>query len=213
MEALMSTDNEFSAPVVVLKAPRRNKDLITYARAVYGALLDNPSFPEPTPELSTFGEDVAAFEDAETNAASKVNGAAAMRDTKKKKVMKDLFQYRSYVQSVVDTSTTPGDAMALIQSASMSARKPTTRRTPELCATNTDVSGKVTIAAKAVAKAAVYSFEYSTDQSSWIALPDLMKCRTEVSGLTSACTYYFRFRSFTRAGQQDYSQVVSLLVH
>jgi hypothetical protein len=40
-----------------------------------------------------------------------------------------------------------------------------------------------------------------------------MKARTEVSGLTSASTYYFRFRAFTRAGRQDYSQVVSLRVH
>jgi len=31
--------------------------------------------------------------------------------------------------------------------------------------------------------------------------------------LKSAQTYYFRFRAFTREGWQDYSQVVSLLVH
>ena len=40
-----------------------------------------------------------------------------------------------------------------------------------------------------------------------------MKSRTELSGLTPGSVYSFRFRAFTRAGQQDYSQVVSLLVH
>lgn len=95
----------------------------------------------------------------------------------------------------------------------MSVKKTAKRTTPELSVKNADVSGKVTIAAKASATPAVYSFEYSTDQSNWIALPNLMKSRTELSGLTPACTYYFRFRTFTRTGQQDYSQVVRLLVH
>jgi hypothetical protein len=36
---------------------------------------------------------------------------------------------------------------------------------------------------------------------------------TEVAGLTSAEIYYFRFRTYTRAGWQDYSPVISLLVH
>jgi hypothetical protein len=213
MEALMSTRNEAITPVVVLNAPRPHKEFITYVRAIYGSLLDNPSFPEPNPPLSTFAQNIAELEDAETKAASRANGTAAMRDAKRKKVSDNLFQIRAYVQGVVDKSPTPEAAIALIESAFMSARKPTTRSTPELSVKNTGVSGKVTIAAKAVAKAAAYSFEYSTDQSNWIALPDIMKSRTEISGLTSACTYYFRVRTLTRMGQQDYSQVVRLLVH
>jgi hypothetical protein len=50
------------------------------------------------------------------------------------------------------------------------------------------------------------------DQETWTSLPQTMLTRTEVSGLKSAQTYSFRFRAFTRAGWQDYSQVVSLLV-
>jgi hypothetical protein len=209
----MGTDNESISPVVVLKAPKRNKDLITYARAVHGSMLDNPSFPSPNPDLPTFAQSIAEFEDAETKAAGRGKGAAAFRDAKKKRVMGHLSQYQVYVQSVVDASTTPGDAIAVIQSAFMGVRKVAKRSIPELSVKNAGVSGKVLIAAKAADTPAVYTFEYSTDQTSWIALPDLMRCRTELSGLTSACTYYFRFRTFTRTGQQDYSQVVSLLVH
>jgi hypothetical protein len=108
---------------------------------------------------------------------------------------------------------TTAEATAMVESAYMSVRTVTTRPTPELRVKNAGVSGKVKIAAKAVATAAVYSFEYSVDQSSWTPLPNTMKSRTEASGLTSACVYYFRFSAFTRAGQRDYSQVVSLLVH
>jgi len=51
------------------------------------------------------------------------------------------------------------------------------------------------------------------DQETWTPLPQTMLTRTEVSGLKSAQTYSFRCRAFTRAGWQDYSQVVSLLVY
>jgi hypothetical protein len=151
MEALMSASSDILAPVVVLNAPRLNGQLITYARAIYGALLDNPNFPNPTPKLSTFAEDIAAFEDAE-------------------------------------------------------------RSNPAVSAKNGDVSGRVMLAAKAVAHSAVYLWEYSVDQSKWTSLPETMKSRTEVSGLTPACVYYFRFYAITRAGRQDYSHVVSLIV-
>ena len=94
-----------------------------------------------------------------------------------------------------------------------SVRKVNTPSLPEVQAKNAEVSGKVKLAAKAVAPAAVYSWEYSLDQSQWSSVPDTMKSRTELSGLTQGSVYYFRFRTFTRAGRQDYSQVVRLLVH
>jgi hypothetical protein len=213
MEARMSTKNESTGPVAALMAPELNKPLITFARAVYAALLNNPSFPSPIPSLTVFGADIDAFDAAETQAATRAKGAASLRDAKKKKVKGDLSQLRAYVQSVVDTNTSPAAAAAMIESAFMSVKKAYQRPNPELSAKNAGVSGKVALAAKAVAPVAVYSWEYSLDQSSWMPIPDTMKSRTEVSGLTSASVYSFRFRAFTRAGQQDYSQVVSLLVH
>jgi hypothetical protein len=70
----------------------------------------------------------------------------------------------------------------------------------------------VRLAAKAVAPKAVYVWEYSVDQSNWTPLPETMTSRTELSGLTPACVYYFRFRALTRAGWRDHSHVVSLIV-
>ena len=94
----------------------------------------------------------------------------------------------------------------------MSVKKTATRSIPEVSVKSADVSGKVRLAAKAVAPGAVYVWEYSVDQSKWTALPEMMKSRTELSGLTPACLYYFRFRALTRAGWQDYSQVVRFIV-
>jgi hypothetical protein len=136
----------------------------------------------------------------------------AFRDARKRRLEEDLALIRAYVQSVVSQGMTPAEAIAAIESAYMSVKKTPTRSVPEVSVKSADVSGKVRLAAKAVAPGAVYAWEYSVDQSKWTALPEMMKSRTELSGLTPACTYYFRFRALTRAGWQDYSPVVSLLV-
>ena len=209
----MSAINESTGPVAVLLLPGLNRPLLTFARAVHSALLHNPAFPNPTPPLDVLAEDIASFEDAETKAASRTKGAASLRNAKKKKVREDLLHLRDYVQSVVETNTSPAAAAALIESAFMNVRKVPKRTVPDLSAKNADVSGKVLLIAKAVAPVAVYYWEHSLDQSTWTRLPQTMQTRVEVASLTSAEVYYFRFRTFTRAGWQDYSPVMSLLVH
>jgi hypothetical protein len=213
MEAVMSNNDTLNSPVVVLNIPRLTKDFITYARAVNAALQGNNNFPNPTPTLDAFAADITALEEAETNAATRAVGAVALRDAKKRRVKEDLNQLRSYVQSVVTTTASPIDAAAMVKSAFMSIRKPTTRNVPEISAKNADVSGKVILAARSLGPSVVYSWEHSLDQSSWTPIPDTMKARTEVSGLTPHSKHYFRFSPLTRAGRQDYSQVVSLFVH
>jgi len=99
----MSTNNE-STPVAVLGAPKQNTALITFARGVHNALMENPSFPNPTPSLATFAANIDALDDAETKAATKAKGAAAFRDAKKKRVKEDLDHLCDYVQSVVEAA-------------------------------------------------------------------------------------------------------------
>ena len=59
----MSTNTEPRGPAVVLMLPEMNKPLLTFARAVHSALLNNPAFPNPNPPLDVFAEDIAAFEE------------------------------------------------------------------------------------------------------------------------------------------------------
>jgi hypothetical protein len=208
----MSSRNEFICPVAVLSVPKRNGPFVTFARAVHDSMLNNPNFPCPIPSLAVFAANIGALEDAETKAATRAKGAAALRNAKKRRVREDLCHLRDYVQSVVETNATPANAAAVIESAFMSVKKVTKRPVPELSAKNAGVSGKVLLAAKAVAPSATYYWEYSDDQSTWNTLPDTMQSRTSLTGLTPLRVYYFRFRALTRAGQRDYSQVVSLLV-
>jgi hypothetical protein len=210
METFMSKN---PTPVATLTLPQLNKPLITFARAVHDHLSGNPSFPNPSPPLPQLAASITAFEQAETTAATRAKGAAKVRDAKRQKLKEDLAHLRDYVQSIVETQTNPRDAAALIESAFMSVRKIGKRSKDELSARNGGVSGTVVLDAKAVAPAATYYWHYSLDQESWTSAPETMKAKTVVSDLTSAETYYFRFRALTRAGEIDFSQVVSLLVH
>jgi beta-xylosidase len=75
------------------------------------------------------------------------------------------------------------------------------------------VSGTVTLSAKAAAKKAAYNWQYSTDQKTWTSLPQTLKAKTGVSGLTAGTTYYFRSQALTpKGGDGDWGQVISLLV-
>jgi hypothetical protein len=63
-----------------------------------------------------------------------------------------------------------------------------------------------------VGKTAAYAFQYSTDQKTWTAVPMTIQAKTGVSGLTAGTVYYFRVQALTRQGEQNWSQLVSLMV-
>jgi hypothetical protein len=210
MEAFMSTN---TIPVAALRFPRLNKPLLTFAKAVHDHLAGNPSFPDASPALAELAADIDAFDKAETHAATRARGAAQARDAKGKKVKEDLAHLRDYVQRVAEKQATARDAAALIESAFMSIKRTGKRSKAELSAKNTGVSGTVVLDAKAVAPVAVYHWQYSLDQQTWTTTPETLQAKQVIAGLTSAKTYYFRFRAFTRTGDLGPSQVVSLLVH
>ncbi|MFT3765660.1 MAG: hypothetical protein QM820_09110 [Minicystis sp.] len=208
----MSTSQKASAPVPVLRLPKGHKPLITYARAVHGHMLNNPNFPNPSPMLDVFAADIAAFEEAETQAASRTKGAAKLRDARARKVREHLENLRHYVQIVAAAQASYADGAAVIESAFMTVRKKPTHTRPELAVKSTGVSGSVQVDARAVARTATYYWQYSLDQQTWINAPDTMRARTVIAGLTSATRYYFRFRALTNSGEIGYSHVVSFVV-
>lgn len=208
----MSSHSSSNGPIAILKLPKTPKALLTFAKAVHSAMAGNPDFPSPTPPLDAFEVHIIALDDAETRAATRANGAAVARDAVKRQVMNDLSHLRDYVQGVAETSPSPSAAAAVITGAFMSVRRVPQRVMPELAAKNTGVSGQIALAAKPVAPVAAYFWEHSPDQVNWTALPQTIKASTTIDGLPWAKVAYFRYRALTRAGNGDYSQVVSLLV-
>jgi hypothetical protein len=199
-------------PIVVLKMPTKVKSLIAFAQNVATAMTNNPTFPNPTPPIATLVADVAALNAAESAVLSRAKGAVQIRNQKLVVVRTDLENLKTYVQTVAGSGT-PEAAQVTIQSAGLTTRKVTLHDKAALLAKQGSVSGTVTLVAKAVARTAVYEWQYSTDQKTWTSLPMTFKAKTGVSGLTPLTMYYFRMQPFTRTGLSNWGQIVSLLVN
>ena len=208
----MNNRSALSGPLAVLLLPKSTKDLLTFGKAVYDAMRDNPNFPSPNPPLDVFKADLEALGVAETKAAARTKGAATARDAFKKQVVNDLSHLRDYVQYVAEKCASPAAAAIVIASAFMSIKKVPQRVTQALTAKNTGIPGQVALAAKRVARKASYYWEHSLDQVTWTQVPETLNASTTVEGLPWAKMCYFRFRALTGAGKGEYSQVVSLLV-
>ena len=199
--------------IAVLKMSNKVKTLITFAQSVATAMAANTAtFSSPTPTLATLKADIDALVTAETAVLARTKGAADTRNAKLAVVKADLESLKNYVQNVVDASN-PANAESIIGNASMDVRKVTLHDKPALSAKQGSVSGTVTLSAKSAAVKAAYNWQYSTDQKTWTSLPQTLKAKTAVSGLTSGTTYSFRSQSLTpKEGASDWGQVVSLLV-
>ena len=198
--------------LAVLKMSPKVKTLITFAQSVATAMTGNATFSTPNPTLATFQADIEALVTAETAALARAKGAADTRNAKLAVVRADLQSLRTYVQGVVDSSN-PANSESIIGSAGMAIRKVTLHDKPALAVKQGTVSGTVTLSAKAAAKKAAYNWQYSIDQKTWTSLPQTLKAKTGVSGLTSATTYYFRSQALTpKGGEGDWGQIISLLV-
>jgi hypothetical protein len=197
-----------SRTIAALNLPRRIPDTITYARSVAAALTDNPAFPSPTPPLVTFQADLDALETAHVQTLTV--GTASERDAKLAAVERHLFALRAYVQTVADVS--PGQAAVVIVSAGMSVKRSSGHAKGDFVAKPARTSGAALLVARAATTRASYDWQLSTDGTLWVDLERTVRADAALTGLTAGRRYYFRYRTLTKDGVADWSQVVSLLV-
>ena len=213
MDTTVSLKDGTPGPQAVLNFPKLDKLLLEYAKRILLAMTGNVNLPNPSPTLAVYAADVDAYDKAQTLASTKAKGTATQRNTRRRKVIDDLLFFRAYVNAVVQTLSTYADAAAVIASSGMDIRKIGRRAKGTFRARNAAIAGSVLIQANVVGHRATYYWQYSLDQKVWLNAPETMKASTVISGLTSAQTYYFRFRAITPRKAVDYSQIVSLLVH
>ncbi len=184
--------------------------LITQCQSVAEGVAANPAFASLAPQVAAINAAIAALVAAEATANTKVKGAAQARDQKRADLVTLMHQLKADVQKVADAD--PANAEAIILSARLGVRKPTSRTKATFVARRGAVSGTANLVAKAAASRASYEWQYSTDQKTWTNLPTTLSAKTTVLALTPATTYSFRYRAVTKAGEGDWSASATLVM-
>jgi hypothetical protein len=193
------------------KLPKKVPALIKMLQSVSSAMTGNTHFPNPNPALAAMNTSLAALVTAETATQTRAKGTVAARNAALVQVLSDFKVIKAQVQQVADA--TPEQAEAIINSAGMSVRKPTTRAKPTFAARQGITSGSVKLAARAAALRASYEWEWSGDGGkTWTPVPPTLQARTSIAGLPVGTNVQFRYRSVTKTGASDWSQATSLLV-
>ena len=201
-----------SRSIVALNLPVPVPALITYTQTVYKGLNGNPRFPTTIPPLTELEASINALVAGETAALSRAKGAVVQRNAAKKALVQQMQLLRANVQSTADAD--PDNALAIIESAGMSVRRPTVRKPRVFAATPAATSGTVKLVTASAGPRSSYEWQYSTDGAkTWIALPPSIQAKTTIPGMVAGITLQFRYRAITpKTGAEDWSAPVSLLV-
>lgn len=198
-------------PIAILKLPRANQPLITYARAIVTAMTGNPHFTTPLPALAVVTAAIDELQLAETAALTRAKGTAAVRNEKRAALLTLLRQLKGYVQTVADASSDTGTS--IIESAAIAVKKTAVRKPRVFAAEPGLVSGSAKLVAPFAGARAFYEWQYSLDGGkTWVVAPATMQAKTTVTGLAPGASVQFRCRPGTKSGEGDWSQPVTLIV-
>ena len=196
--------------IAILDEPRRIHELVTYAQFVASSVAADPAFPSPRPPIAVLLADVAALGAATVDSLSRSAGTRATRQALAVRVHNELVRLRCYVQEVADAH--PGQQAEIIARAGMRVKNTRGPSKPPFEAKQLPVSGAVHLFARAAKSRASYDWQYSKGEESWLFGPRTVRADVTLDGLLRGATYFFRYRTVTREGVSDWSQVVSLLV-
>jgi hypothetical protein len=197
--------------LVVLHLAKPVPAFITQATNIATRMTGNPYFPTPTPNLALITAAIGTLQTAEATAVSRIKGAAAARNQRRKELVALLEQLRTYVQTVADADE--ANAPAIIESAGFSLRKKATHTPRVFAAKPGPNSGVAVVVTASAGKPASYDWQYSIDGGkTWVLLTSTLQAKTTVAGLTPGVVAQFKYRVVTRLGATDWSQPVSLTI-
>jgi hypothetical protein len=200
-----------SRVIAVLRLPLPVPALLKVAAAIIAALTNNAFFPGVAAVLASLIKAFNALDAAETAVKARTKGTVPARNAARTLLIGELQAAKTFVQQTADANGENAEAM--ITSAGMSTRKPSTRRKAPFAVVQGAVSGTVHLVAKAAAVRASYDWEWSNDGGkTWVELPTTLQAKTSLAGLAAGSIPQFRFRAVTKAGVGDWSQAVAFMV-
>jgi hypothetical protein len=196
--------------IVAMNMPRRIHDFIYQAEFIASCLANDPIYAAATPPPATVEAHLATLHQAAQNVYTRALGSVEARNAALATVQNDLQALCTFVQQLAEAS--PEDGPAIIANAGMSIKNATGPVKSGFVVKQGKVSGTARLIARAEGTRASYEWQCSLDGETWLSLEPTMEASQDVSGLVPGTLYFFRYRSLTKAGVGDWSQVVSLCV-
>jgi hypothetical protein len=190
-----------------LNLPRRVTDVLVYAKFVLARMTEDPLFDPPSALLAALQADVTAFEAAVIAVVSRRMGAGAERKQCQSKVLHDLQQLQTYVQSLAQ-GLSPHEAAAVIARAGMNVKDARGPSKPPLRVNSGPLASTAHAYARAVKTRASYEFQYAFEGGTWVSLAPTVRSDALLEGLVAGLLYSVRVRMATKAGLSDFSEPV-----
>lgn len=218
LAVVQTTNVKRTIAILRMKKLGRIGDFINKAKLIRQSMNGNAFFPSPPISVAAngaFDNDIKILDAAEVTAQTKVMGSAAARNVAKQNVLNDMHLLQGYVQGVADAN--PAKAIEMVEKSGFDVKTVTPPSKDDFTAKNTKVSGTVKLIVN-VKKAtggnrrASFKWQISSDNKTWTELPSTLRGSTEISGLTIAGTYYFRFLVVLKNGESSWSQSVSVVI-
>jgi len=206
----------------VLKVKRDDAPgALTRAKLMKKGLEDHAAlFTSPIPPLAVFSDQIGATDKAQVAAGQGGKGIAAARDVQLGLLMGMMASELVYMQSVADAGN-PDEAVSTLQAGGVVIALFPKHDKAILAASHGSAPGEVVLVANARAllgdkrrQKHFFNWEYTTDGTTFLAMPSTPLATTKLEGLTPLTTVGFRVSVTTsKGGTSAWSQVVSFLVH
>jgi hypothetical protein len=185
---------------------------------LHGMGADVTRFSAPVPSLAALRDQAAKVEVAEQRIGTRAKGAAAARDIQREILIGMLETECFYVQTLANAS--PDQAVALIEAAGLSVAATPVRNQAILRVKSGIPSGTVELNANATAlagktaKKTCFNWQWTADGgATFTSVPTTPHAKTTVANLPSLTRVGFRVSTSTIKGPEEWSQIVTTLIH
>jgi len=196
--------------LVALNFPKNPSEVPAYARHIASCMTGNAYFPSPIVPIATLLGHTVELEAAEAVRASGLRGAAAERNAKCETVHNDVKQLRTQVETVANQHGV--DGAAVVASAGMSVKNAAGPSKSDFAVKQGKTSGSVILIVRHPGIVTSFDWQHSADGVHWIDSGRSVVATFDIDGLTPGILYSFRYRTLTRDGTSDWSDVVTFRV-
>ena len=185
---------------------------IAYYRSVISKMEGNANFPNPDEPLDDAKTLVDNLEAAQLTAMTGGHPAVVARHNCEIKADAAFRILAAYV-----TRISNGDEEKILSSGFHTTADRSTFQKAELSVISGNVSGSVSLVAKAIADAGAYIWYQAegalpTDDKGWITAGHSKQASYSITGLTPGVKYWFRMQAVVTAGLNDFTAAVSIMV-